>query len=131
MLWGIFLLIPAIRPIANWLNETVGWIPFFSTLLSGPRLLTAAPVLTIMILPTVNSVPYRTKEVAYGMVTTHSEAILKVMVLTAAGRDASGIVLRFCRALSETMTLAVLIDNSNQISCARSANAGIPSPEDR
>ena len=25
-LWGIFVVIPTIRPIANWLNETLGWI---------------------------------------------------------------------------------------------------------
>src|SRR3974377_628974 len=24
-LWGIFVVIPAIRPIANWLNESLGW----------------------------------------------------------------------------------------------------------
>jgi ABC-type phosphate transport system permease subunit len=52
-LWGIFVVIPAIRPIANWLNETLGWIPFFGTSLSGPGLLPAALVLAIMILPTV------------------------------------------------------------------------------
>jgi phosphate transport system permease protein len=130
-LWGIFVLIPAIRPIANWLNETVGWIPFFSTSLSGPGLLPAALVLAIMILPTVaaisqdalNSVPYRTKEAAYGMGTTHWEAILKVMVPTAAGGIASGMVLGFGRALGETMALAMLIGNSNQISLSLFAPA--------
>ena len=130
-LWGIFVLIPAIRPIANWLNETVGWIPFFSTSLSGPGLLPAAMVLAIMILPTVaaisqdalNSVPYRTKEAAYGMGTTHWEAILKVMVPTAAGGIASGMVLGFGRALGETMALAMLIGNSNQISLSLFAPA--------
>jgi phosphate transport system permease protein len=78
-LWGIFVVIPAIRPVANWFNETLGWIPFFSTSLSGPGLLPAALVLAIMILPTVAAisqdalhlVPYRTKEAAYGMGTTH------------------------------------------------------------
>src|ERR1700751_1110302 len=74
-LWGIFVVIPAIRPIANWFNEALGWVPFFSPSLSGPGLLPAALVLAIMILPTVaaisqdalNLVPYRTKEAAYGM----------------------------------------------------------------
>jgi phosphate transport system permease protein len=130
-LWGIFVLIPALRPIANWLNETLGWIPFFSTSLSGPGLLPAALVLAIMSLPTVaaisqdalNSVPYRTKEAAYGMGTTHWEAILKVMVPTAAGGIASGMVLGFSRALGETMALAMLIGNSNQISLSLFAPA--------
>ena len=65
-LWGIFVVIPVIRPAANWLNEYLGFIPFFGTSLSGPGLLPAAIVLAIMVLPTVaaisqdalNSVPY-------------------------------------------------------------------------
>jgi phosphate transport system permease protein len=130
-LWGIFVVIPAIRPIANWLNGTLGWIPFFGTSLSGPGLLPAALVLAIMILPTVAAisqdalhlVPYRTKEAAYGMGTTRWEAILKVMLPTAAGGIASAMVLGFGRALGETMALAMLIGNSNQISLSLFAPA--------
>lgn len=130
-LWGIFVVIPVIRPTANWLNETLGWIPFFGSSLSGPGLLPAALVLAIMILPTVaaisqdalNLVPYRTKEAAYGMGTTRWEAILKVMLPTAAGGIASAMVLGFGRALGETMALAMLIGNSNQISLSLFAPA--------
>jgi phosphate transport system permease protein len=49
-LWGIFVVIPAIRPITDWLHQYFGWIPFFDTTLSGPGLLPAALVLAIMIL---------------------------------------------------------------------------------
>jgi phosphate transport system permease protein len=130
-LWGIFVVIPAIRPIANWLNESLGWFPFFGTSLSGPGPLPAALVLAIMILPTVAAisqdalhlVPYRTKEAAYGMGTTRWEAILKVMLPTAAGGIASAMVLGFGRALGETMALAMLIGNSNQISLSLFAPA--------
>ena len=128
--WGIFVVIPAIRPIANWLNDTLGWVPFLGTSLSGPGLMPATLVLAIMILPTVaaisqalNLVPYRTKEAAYGMGTTRWEAILKVMVPTAAGGIASAMVLGFGRALGETMALAMLIGNSNQISLSLFAPA--------
>lgn len=123
-LWGIFVVIPAIRPAANWLNDTLGWVPFFSTSLSGPGLAPATLVLAIMILPTVAAisqdalrlVPFRTKEAAYGMGATRWEAILKVIVPTAAGGIFSAMVLGFGRALGETMALAMLIGNSNQIS---------------
>jgi phosphate transport system permease protein len=116
-LWGIFVVIPAIRPLADWLHEYLGWIPFFGTSLSGPGLAPATIVLAIMILPTVaaisqdalNLVPYRTKEAAYGMGATRWEAILKVMVPTAAGGILSAMVLGFGRALGETMALAMLI----------------------
>jgi phosphate transport system permease protein len=123
-LWGIFVVIPFIRPLTDWLHLNLGWIPFFSTSLSGPGLLPAALVLAIMILPTVAAisqdalqlVPFRTKEAAYGMGTTRWEAIMRVMLPTAAGGIFSALVLGFGRALGETMALAMLIGNSNQIS---------------
>jgi len=123
-LWGIFVVVPAIRPAANWLNAHLGSIPFFGTTLSGPGLLPAALVLAIMILPTVAAVsqdalrrvPYRVKEAAFGMGATRWEAILKVMVPTASTGIFGGLVLGFGRALGETMALAMLIGNSNQLS---------------
>jgi phosphate transport system permease protein len=123
-LWGIFVVIPFIRPAANWLHDTAGFVPFFGTSLSGPGLLPAVIVLAIMILPTVAAtsqdaislVPYKIKEAASGMGTTRWEAILKVIVPTAAGSISSALVLGFGRALGETMALAMLIGNANQIS---------------
>jgi phosphate transport system permease protein len=123
-LWGIFVVIPTIRPLANWLYESFGWLPFFSTSLSGPGVLPAALVLAIMILPTIAAVsqdalrlvPYRIKEAAYGLGATRWEAILKVMLPTASTGIFGALVLGFGRALGETMALAMLVGNSNQIS---------------
>ena len=111
--------------------DTLGWIPFFGTTLSGPGLAPAALVLAIMILPTVAAisqdalrlVPYRVKEAAYGLGTTKWEAILKVMLPTAATGIFGALVLGFGRALGETMALAMLIGNSNQISLSLFAPA--------
>jgi phosphate transport system permease protein len=130
-LWGIYVLIPMLRPVANWLNSEFGFIPFFGTSLSGPGLGPAALVLAIMILPTVASisvdalhqVPYKVKEAAYGMGTTRWEAILKVMLPTAGSGILAALVLGFGRALGETMALAMLIGNSNQISLSLFAPA--------
>ncbi len=123
-LWGIFVLIPLIRPVANWLHATLGWVPFFSTSLSGPGMFPAALVLSIMILPTVaaisqdalSAIPSKIKEAAYGMGTTRWEAILKVLLPTASRGIFGGLVLGFGRALGETMALAMLVGNSNQLS---------------
>jgi phosphate transport system permease protein len=123
-LWGLFVVVPALRPIAGWLFDTLGWVPLFGSTLSGPGLAPAALVLAIMILPTVAAisqdalrlVPYKVKEAAYGMGTTRWEAILKVMLPTAATGIFGALVLGFGRALGETMALAMLIGNSNQIS---------------
>src|SRR5262245_4220720 len=49
-LWGIFVVIPTIRPLAEWLHSYLSWIPFLGTSLTGPGMLLAALVLTIMIL---------------------------------------------------------------------------------
>ncbi|HHB76796.1 MAG TPA: phosphate ABC transporter permease subunit PstC [Desulfobulbus sp.] len=123
-LWGIYVLIPLIRPLADYLHVHFGWIPFFSTSLSGPGMFPAALVLGIMILPTVAAIsqdaflaiPPKTKEAAYGMGTTRWEAILRVLLPTASGGIFGALVLGFGRALGETMALAMLIGNSNQIS---------------
>ena len=123
-LWGIYVLIPMIRPVAEFLHSTFGWVPFFSTSLSGPGMFPAAIVLSIMILPTVaaisqdalRSIPLKTKEAAFGMGTTRWEAILRVMLPTASGGIFGALVLGFGRALGETMALAMLVGNSNQIS---------------
>ena len=122
--WGIFVVVPFVRPIADWLNAEFGWIPFFGTTLSGPGMLPAALVLAIMILPTIAAVsqdalrlvPYRIKEAAYGLGATRWEAILKVMLPTASTGIFGALVLGFGRALGETMALAMLVGNSNQLS---------------
>ena len=122
--WGIFVVIPFIRPIADWLNAEFGGILFFSTTLSGPGMLPAALVLSIMILPTIAAVsqdalrmvPHRVKEAAYGLGANRWEVILKVMLPTASTGIFGSLVLGFGRALGETMALAMLIGNSNQLS---------------
>lgn len=123
-LWGIYILIPALRPVANFLHEHLSFIPFFSTDMSGPGMAPAALVLAIMILPTVAAIsvdafrriPYKVKEAAFGMGTTRWEAILKVMLPTASSGILAALVLGFGRALGETMALAMLIGNVDQIS---------------
>lgn len=123
-LWGLFVLIPRIRPMCNWLHVKLGWIPLFATDLSGPGVLPAVIVLSIMILPTITaisrdalvSVPPKLRMAAYGLGATRWEALLAVILPTASRGILGGVVLAFGRALGETMALAMLVGNSNQIS---------------
>lgn len=123
-LWGIFVVIPMIRPMATWLHDHLGWFPLFGTSLSGPGMLPAAIVLSIMILPTVSaisrdalsSVPGKIKEAAFGLGATRWEAIFGVILPTASTGIFGALVLGFGRALGETMALAMLVGNSNQMS---------------
>jgi phosphate transport system permease protein len=123
-LWGIFVVIPSIRPACEWLHDHLGWIPIFGTRLSGPGLLPAALVLGIMVLPTITAVsrhalaavPQRLREAAYGLGATRWESIFGVIVPTASRGIYGSIILALGRALGETMALAMLVGNNNTIS---------------
>ena len=123
-LWGLFVVIPLVRPLCNWLHLKLGWIPIFSTDLSGPGVLPAVIVLSIMILPTITalsrdalvSVPEKLRMAAYGLGATRWETVLAVILPTAQRGIFGGVVLAFGRALGETMALAMLVGNANQIS---------------
>jgi phosphate transport system permease protein len=84
----------------------------------------AAIVLAIMILPTISAisrdalvaVPDKLREASYGLGATRWETIIKVVLPTAAGGIFGSVVLAFGRALGETMALAMLLGNANEIS---------------
>jgi phosphate transport system permease protein len=122
-LWGIFVVIPTIRPACEWLHNHLGWVPIFGTRLSGPGLLPAALVLAIMILPTVSAVsrdamaavPPKLREAAFALGATHWETI-RIVILPTASRGIYGsIILGFGRALGETMALAMLAGGSRVV----------------
>lgn len=123
-LWGIFVVIPAIRPVADWLFQHFAWFPLFSTPFAGPSMLPASLVLAIMILPTVasisqdalNLVPNTVKEGVYAMGATRWEATLKVIVPSASGGIFAALVLGLGRAMGETMALTMLIGHSKSVS---------------
>ena len=123
-LWGIFVLVPLLRPPAEWLNDHLGSFPLFSTHLSGPGILPASLVLAIMILPTVTAVsreamaavPPRLAAAAYGLGATRWEVIFRVTLPTAAGGIFGALVLGLGRAFGETMALAMLAGNAQTFS---------------
>ena len=123
-LWGLFVVVPLLRPPSHWIHATLGWIPIFSTRLSGPGMLPTAVVIAIMILPTISAVsrdaiaavPRKLKEAAYGMGATRWETILHVVLPTAAPGIFGAIILGFGRAVGETMAVAMMIGNSEVFS---------------
>jgi phosphate transport system permease protein len=123
-LWGIFVVIPTIRPPANWLHDHFAWIPIFGTPLLSVGLLPAAMVLAIMVLPTITaisrdalaSVNPRLREAAYGLGATRWETILGVIVPTSSRGIYGSIFLGFGRAIGETMALAMLVGSVSVIS---------------
>lgn len=123
-LWGIFVVVPLMRPPAHWLHKHFGDFPLFGTEMTGAGMLPASLVLAIMILPTVSaisrnalvSVPHKLKEAAVGLGATRWEAILGVIIPTASTGIFGSIILAFGRALGETMALAMLIGNASVLS---------------
>jgi phosphate transport system permease protein len=122
-LWGVFVLIPAIRPSCDWLHDHLGWLPIFNTRLSSLGLLPAALVLAIMVMPTITaisrdsiaSVPPKLREASFGLGATLWETILAVVLPTASRGIWGSIILAFGRALGETMALAMLAGNASEV----------------
>ncbi|MFS8861431.1 phosphate ABC transporter permease subunit PstC [Synechococcus sp. B60.1] len=123
-LWGIFVLIPAVRPIFRAINQTLGWIPLLGgPAPRGPSLLLVAMVLGIMISPiiisitrsTLESLPRGLKEGALALGATRWETILTVMIPAGLSGIVSSIMLALGRALGETMVAAMISGNANRI----------------
>ena len=108
-LWGFYTLRPVIMALD--ISE------------QGSGILTASLVLAIMIIPYASSlsaefikiVPNDLKEGAYSLGATHAEVVRKVVFPVAGSGIFSSYVLAIGRALGETMTVTMLIGNTNNI----------------
>jgi phosphate transport system permease protein len=122
-LWGIFVLIPLLKPVGGWLNEQMDWLPIFSTPLRGPGMLPAAVVLAVMVLPTIAaisrdaliSLPPDLRQASYGLGATRWETIFQILLPAAFSGIVGAIMLALGRALGETMAVTMLIGNANSI----------------
>ncbi|WP_067094731.1 phosphate ABC transporter permease subunit PstC [Synechococcus sp. MIT S9508] len=123
-LWAIFVMEPFIRPFLEVLHNTLGWLPFFSTDPMGPGITPAVLILVVMILPIItaisrdslNQVPMKLRQAAYGVGTTRWGAILNVMLPAAISGIVGGVMLALGRAMGETMAVTMIIGNSNTFS---------------
>ncbi|MEN9202316.1 MAG: phosphate ABC transporter permease subunit PstC [Thermostichus sp. DG02_2_bins_29] len=123
-LWGIFVLIPAVRPIFRAINESMKWFPLFGgPAPRGPSLLIVSLVLSIMICPiiasitrsTFESLPRNLRDGALALGATRWETILTVMIPAGLSGIVSSIMLAMGRALGETMVAAMISGNANRI----------------
>lgn len=122
-LWGIFIVIPAMKRVGYWLYEHFRQIPLFSTPPIGPGLLPAGVVLGIMVLPIVTALsreslaalPADYRQAALGLGTTRWGTLLRVLLPAAFPGIVGGIMLALGRALGETMAVTMIIGNSNEL----------------
>jgi phosphate transport system permease protein len=122
-LWGIFVLVPAVRAIEASLPDGVRQLPFFTGPPLGLGMLSAALVLAIMVIPftssvsreVLKSVPAAQREGAYALGATRFEAIRAALFYARTG-IVGAIMLGFGRALGETMAVTMVIGNNPKVS---------------
>ncbi len=128
-IWGLFVLAP-------WLQRTVqpaliyifSGVPILSSLFAGPPfgigVLTAAIILSIMVLPFITAVsrdvfetvPPMLKESAYGLGCTRWEVVWNVVMPFTRVGVIGGVMLALGRALGETMAVTFVIGNAQRLS---------------
>lgn len=122
-MWGIFVLIPFLLPIQQWLYDRFSWLPPFSTPPSGPSLLIAGIILSIMIVPTVAAIsrevllvtPKELRSASMSLGATRWETIFRVLLPSGTSGILGASTLALGRALGETMAVTMVIGNSPQI----------------
>lgn len=122
--WGIVVLIPLLTDLGRWLHNYLGWIPLFSTPPSGPGILPAGIILTIMVLPIITaisrdalvSLPPDLRQASYGLGATRWETIFRVLLPAATSGIVGATMLGLGRAMGETMAVTMIIGNANRIS---------------
>jgi phosphate transport system permease protein len=124
-LWGIFVLVPAVRALEvatpAWLKQ----VPLFTGPPIGVGMLTAALILAVMVVPftssvareVLKSVPLAQREGAYALGATRFEAIRAALYFARTG-IIGAVMLGFGRALGETMAVTMVIGNNPRISAS-------------
>ncbi|GAA1481262.1 phosphate ABC transporter permease subunit PstC [Gordonia sinesedis] len=120
-LWGIYILAPAIAPVADWINSTFGGFFLFSTgstsVTGGGTIFTAGIVLAIMMLPIITSItrevlrqtPSGQKEAAQALGATKWEVIRLTSFPYARSGMIAAAMLALGRALGETIALMIIL----------------------
>jgi len=122
-LWGIFVLVPAVRMVESSLPDSLRRLPLFSGPPLGLGMLSAALILAIMVIPFISSisrevlksVPPAQREGAYALGATRFEAI-RAAVFYARTGIFGAVMLGFGRALGETMAVTMVIGNNPKVS---------------
>ena len=124
-LWGIAVLGPHSVGLLRWLEDNLGFIPFFKGPASatGRTMIVAGVVLAVMILPIITAVtrsvfeqtPRRLQEGALAMGATRWEMIRLTVLPFGRSAIISASMLGLGRALGETMAVAIVLSVSGDV----------------
>src|SRR6476659_4015774 len=122
-LWGVFVLIPKLKPAEQWFSDTFSFLPLVGGVVAGPNYFIAGLILAIMILPIVSAisrevmatVPVEHKEAALALGATRWEMIrMAVLPYSRAGITGAA-MLGLGRAIGETIAATLVIGNAADI----------------
>jgi phosphate ABC transporter permease protein PstC len=125
-LWGVFVLIPKLKPAEEWFGRTFDWVPFVSPQVAGPNYFIAGLILAIMILPIVAAitrevmatVPVEHKEAALALGATRWEMIRMAVLPYSRSGISGAAMLGLGRALGETIAATLVIGNAPKVADA-------------
>ncbi|HVW19484.1 MAG TPA: phosphate ABC transporter permease subunit PstC [Solirubrobacteraceae bacterium] len=116
-IWGFLVLQPFLKPVQQWLADTLGFLPWVGGEVPGPGYFLSGLVLAIMITPIISAisreviatVPVEHKEAAKALGATKWEVLrLAVLPYSRAGITGAAL-LGLGRALGETIAVAYLL----------------------
>jgi phosphate transport system permease protein len=122
-LWGILVLVPAARPVLEWIADHSGGIGLLAGPVTSGSYILAGLVLGVMVLPIVAAitrevlltVPREQQEAAYALGATRWEMVRSAMLPWARSGIVGASALGLGRAVGETIAIAVLLGNSPNI----------------
>jgi phosphate transport system permease protein len=123
-LWGLFVLVPAIKPVETWLSANFSFIPIFNgTVLGGLSFFTAGIILSFMVIPiitavsrdAIKAVPDSQREAMLAVGATRWETISWVVIPYCRSGLVGAVILGLGRALGETMAVTMVIGNADKL----------------
>jgi phosphate ABC transporter permease protein PstC len=122
-LWGIFVLIPKLKPAEQWFADTFDFLPLVGGNVAGPNYFVAGLILAIMILPIVSAisrevistVPPDLKEASLALGATRWEMIRMAVLPYSRSGITGAAMLGLGRAIGETIAVTLVIGNSPTI----------------
>ncbi len=122
-LWGIFVLIPFLKPVQQSLADTFSFLPFVGGHVAGPSYFVAGLILAIMILPVVaaisreviTTVPAEHKEAALALGATRWEMIRMAILPYSRAGISGAAMLGLGRAIGETIAVTLVVGNAPQL----------------
>jgi phosphate ABC transporter permease protein PstC len=122
-LWGIFVVIPALKPVQQWAAHTFSFVPFVGGAVAGPSYFIAGLILAIMIVPIVSAisreviatVPAELKEASLALGATRWEMIRMAVLPYSRAGIVGASMLGLGRAIGETIAVTLVIGNAPTI----------------